>query len=214
MLQKTIFASLFIIVLFLSSTAFAGDRGLYLGAQLGAVFAQKSDAGLVSNMDFDAGICGAVSFGYDHGLRYAYARTELEYAFRKTDVSDGDLASLKVTGGEVQTQSLLLNVFYPFTIGYPVTPYIMGGLGAALVDISDVTVSNTVFIDNDQVALAYQVGAGIDLPINDRFTVEFTYRYFGTAVKEFENNALDDTQKKFDFYYQTHNTLLGLRYKF
>ena len=214
MLQKTIPACLFIILFSLSSTLFAADRGLYLGAQLGAVFAEKNDAGLITDMDFDTGSAGAVSVGYDYGWRYGHARTELEYAYRETDVSGGNLSGLKVTAGEVLSQSLLFNMFYPFETESRVTPYMMGGLGVALVDIRNVTVSDTAFIDNDQTAFAYQVGGGIDLAINDHLTVDFAYRYFGTADKEFENNALVGAQKKFEFRYQAHNALLGLRYKF
>ena len=214
MLQKTITACLFIILLSLSSTVYAADRGLYLGAQFGAVFAEKDDVGLITDMDFEKGSVIAVAIGYDYGWRYGHARMELEYAYRQSDVTDGNVSDSKVTDGEVQSQSLLLNMFYPFETGILVTPYIMGGLGAALVDIRDVIVSSTVFIDNYQTAFAYQTGAGIDLAVNDHLTVDLAYRYFGTADKEFENNAQVGAQKKFDFRYRAHNALLGLRYKF
>ena len=53
MLQKTITACLFIILLSVPSTVFAADSNVYLGAQLGAAFARETDAGLVTDMEFD-----------------------------------------------------------------------------------------------------------------------------------------------------------------
>jgi opacity protein-like surface antigen len=119
-----------------------------------------------------------------------------------------------VTDGEVSALSLLLNLFYPFETGHRLTPYIMGGLGAAALDVDNVTVNGTRFIDDSEIVFAYQVGTGIELAINRNLSLDLAYRYFGTADKEFENDTLDAATKHFDFRYETHNAMLGLRYKF
>ena len=214
MLRKTIPVILFFILFSTSSVFAANEHRPYIEAQIGAVFAEENDAGPVSDMDFDTGIASAVAIGLDHGWRYAHARSELEFAYHQSDVDGGSLSGLKVTDGEVEALSLLLNLFYTIETGYSITPYIMGGLGVAFLDIDNVTIAGTSFIEDSEFALAYQTGVGLDLPLTDSLSLDLSYRYFGTADKEFENNTVSSSTKYFDFRYETHNALQGLRYKF
>lgn len=205
---------LFFVLLTVTSALSAEDHGAYIGAQFGAVFAAENDAGLITDMDFKTGVGGAVAYGYDAGWRYGHSRAELELGYRGSDADSGKLLNLNVTDGEVSALSLLLNLFYPFETGHRLTPYIMGGLGAAALDVDNVTVNGTRFIDDSEIVFAYQVGTGIELAINRNLSLDLAYRYFGTADKEFENDTLDAATKHFDFRYETHNAMLGLRYKF
>lgn len=205
---------LLFVLLTVTSALSAEDHGQYIGAQLGAVFAEENDAGLITDIDFKTGVGGAVSYGYDAGWRYGHSRAELELGYRISEADSGKLQTLNVTDGEVSALSLMLNLFYPFETGHQLTPYIMGGLGAASLDVDNVTVNGTRFIDDSEIVFAYQVGTGIELAINRSLSLDLAYRYFGTADKEFENDTLDAATKHFDFRYETHNALLGLRYKF
>lgn len=210
MLLKTIPVILFFILFSTASALAADGHRPYIGAQLGAVFADDNDAGLVSDMDFETGFGGAITAGYDHGWRYAHARSELELSYRQSDVDGGNPVILEATDGKITALSLMLNLFYSIETGNIVTPYFMGGLGAASLDLDNVDIGSITVIDDSEVAFAYQVGAGLDLAVTDNWTLDLAYRYFGTADKEFERVSLT----KFDYRYESHNTFLGLRYKF
>lgn len=186
----------------------------YIGVQFGFNLAEKNDAGLISDMDFDTGIGGAISIGLDHGWRYANARSELELAYRQADIDGGSFDGLEVTDGQATAISLLLNLYYSIPTDSILTPYFMGGLGVASLELENIVIGDTTFIDDSQAALAYQAGAGVDVMLTENWTLDLAYRYFGTADKEFENNAVNEAFKAFDYRYESHNALLGLRYTF
>jgi opacity protein-like surface antigen len=110
--------------------------------------------------------------------------------------------------------SLLLNLYYSIPTESIVTPYFMAGLGVASLELGDVEIGDTTFIDDSQAAFAYQAGAGVDMMLTDEWTLDLAYRYFGTADKEFANNAVDEAFKAFDYRFESHNAFLGLRYTF
>jgi opacity protein-like surface antigen len=207
-----------VVLLFCVASAlpsFAGDgHRPYIGAQFGVNAGEKNDAGLVSDMEFDTGIGGAISIGFDHGWRYAHARSELEFAYRQADIDGGNLDGLDITDGQATAMSVLFNLYYSVETESIFTPYLMGGLGVASLELDNVEIGDTAFIDDSQAAFAYQAGTGVDVMLTDNWTLDLAYRYFGTADKEFENNAVDQAFKAFDYRYESHNAFLGLRYTF
>lgn len=189
----------------------AADGAPYVGIHGLASSAEDGEAGILSDIEYDTGFGAGVTLGYEYGPRYSRSRTELEVSYRTSEIDDLELFSQDVAGdGEVNALSVLGNAIYVFNNSTPVKPYLLGGVGAAWVEIDEAKIGNVVAIDDDQVGFAFQAGAGLDVWISEHFCIDVGYRYFRTDSDDMEN----EVGEKFDFDYETHNASLGLRYTF
>jgi opacity protein-like surface antigen len=126
--------------------------------------------------------------------KHAHLKTHYQYQF-STTTGEGSTITTRVTSGHsgevpanlrMRAWSLMANAWYDFDLGLPVTPYVGGGIGLALVKISGQlghfagdgsTVVGTLFEKNDNV-FAWQLGAGVSMPITDTVKAFVDYRYF------------------------------------
>lgn len=116
--------------------------------------------------------------------------------------------------------SLMANAWYDFDLGLPITPYVGGGLGMAMVKVSgdlghfegsDVVLGR-LYERNDTV-FAWQVGAGASLPISDSMKLFADYRYFSA------NDAHLILEPGFkggnvDADFNSHSLMVGVRFNF
>jgi opacity protein-like surface antigen len=116
--------------------------------------------------------------------------------------------------------SLMANAWYDFDLGLPVTPYVGGGLGMAMVKVSgdlghfegDDVVLGRLFERNDTV-FAWQLGAGVSMPISDSAKLFADYRYFSA------NDAHLILEPGFkggnvDADFNSHSLMVGVRFNF
>jgi opacity protein-like surface antigen len=83
--------------------------------------------------------------------------------------------------GSFGTLYLLGNLWYDFDTGTSITPYIGGGIGAAVI-MPNVTMDGTpVGYNTNAVALAGQLGAGVKFAIADNVSLDLSYRARGVA---------------------------------
>ena len=136
-----------------------------------------------------------VSFnsGFNAGFRGGYMwgpwRFEEEYSYRSNGVSN--FAGLSGVSGNTHSNSIMTNVIYDFTFGWPITPHIGAGVGAVSLNRGvsgngnlNIPRLNEVAVNPDfngnQWVFGYQAIAGIRYMINPALALDVDYRYFST----------------------------------
>jgi outer membrane protein OmpA-like peptidoglycan-associated protein len=122
------------------TTPFRVDSGLGLAGANGPFF---------SNFNGSARYNSGFNAGGRLGLQYGPWRVEEEYSYRRNGLSSFggffNPGGTNAFSGERVTHSIMTNVIYDFTIGWPVTPHIGFGIGA--VDNVDSISLNTVTLN-------------------------------------------------------------------
>lgn len=108
--------------------------------------------------------------------------------------------------------SLLANAWYDFDLGLPITPYVGGGLGMAMVKISGDLDGARLYEKNDTV-FAWQVGAGASLPISDTMKLFADYRYFSASDAHLKLEP-GYHGGNIDADFNSHTVMLGVRFNF
>lgn len=126
--------------------------------------------------------------------------------------------------------SLMANAWYDFDLGLPITPYVGGGIGMAMVKISGTlgrtnlaftsegdpaprTLSIEHLYEKNDTAFAWQLGVGASMPITDTVKAFVDYRYFAVndahlkLAPHFYGGSIDA-----DF--NAHTVMAGLRFNF
>ena len=167
--------------------------------------------------------------GYNVGARGGYQwgpwRFEEEYSHRYNSLSNNQTFtilgpfgnSVTTNGGRTQGQAksnaLMTNVLYDFTLGWPITPHIGGGVGAVQVNdslsINSFTLHNPIgapispatplsvapqtfggtLLSGSKWRLGYQGIAGIRYDFSPAVSFDLDYRYLGTPSKTIPNNS-------------------------
>ena len=159
---------------------------------------------------------GALKYGMNNGITALGAigmrencyRFEGELGYQKNGV-DNVYSSYGTSNfrGNIEVWSVLANGYYDIYTGGGIKPYLTAGVGAARVQFEDVAFQNTPnghgWSEHDSV-FAYQLGAGIAIPITSGVKLDARYRYFSTA--EFTLN--DGYQSRL----ASNSVLVGLRF--
>jgi opacity protein-like surface antigen len=196
------------------------DMGPYFSVFIGAAMPVDQDVAgfdLDDEVEFDPGINIGGTLGYDYG----YLRLEGEISYKEaeikrvTDRISGD--SYRDIDGSVGVAAFLGNAFVDFHTQGPVTPYIGGGVGFAAVYQDDIDGTSTadglrtrLYWSDDDLVFAYQAGAGVEIAISPMFSLDLSYRYFGTSNATFNEDTDIDNEMEF----ASHNVAAGLRIKF
>lgn len=184
-------------------------QGLYLSGAIGAHTtddASISGGSINVENDTDAGVAGLVGLGAQLGA--TQWRVELEGGYRDSDV---DAISGASGNGDVDALSLMGNVFYDINLNQKLEFYLGGGLGLADVDYSSVSpVGSTTISDND-LGLAWQLGAGAALDLNDRLKLTLDYRFLNIENIDFPTSP---SVANVDAEYRDHGIFVGLRFSF
>lgn len=154
------------------------------------------------------------SAGYNIGVRGGYRlgpwRFEEEYSYRRNDVAEYDESTNGVSGNR-HTHSILTNVLYDLTTGWPITPHIGVGIGAMNVfDGLRVPGSGQVFNDSNW-QFGYQAIAGLRYDINPLLALDLDYRYLATTESTF---TIPNTALHYRSGANTNNFVASLTYRF
>ncbi len=115
------------------------------------------------------------------GSRFDNVRLEAELGYQTKDL---DLAGVT---GNWKILSVLANGYYDFyTEG--IQPYVTAGIGAGRVTLSDFITEGQQFKWDGATKLAYQLGAGVAIPLNKNISLDARYRYF--ALSDVTNGNL------------------------
>ncbi|HIJ81580.1 MAG TPA: porin family protein [Desulfuromonadales bacterium] len=172
---------------------------------------------------FDPGLYMGGTAGYDFG----FLRMEGEVSYRKsemqsiTDTANG--SRFRNSDGNLEMTAFMANAFINLANNSPVIPYLGGGVGFAVLHLSDTygtsarSGSNSgsfsrsrLYDDGDDTVFAYQFGGGIEIAINRRYSLDFGYRFFKTDPATFNRNTDWVNSLRFE----SHNALAGFKAKF
>jgi opacity protein-like surface antigen len=189
----------------LSNTYARGSLGLHM------INETSSEGGnSVYDAEFDPGfmISGALGTKLDNGFRvegeFFYSNASLKQVSGTIDSTTYN--SENVTG-DLTTFAFMGNVAYDIPNSSRLTPYFMGGLGLAALNLNDFQVSNTSVADDMDWVFAMQLGAGVTFDLDNRTKIEVGYRYFETQDPEFS----DKTGTPFESVFSSHTFLVGAR---
>src|SRR5215831_16432950 len=186
---------------------------LYIGGEAGWT-------GLVGETDKIAGVTSVTArfnAGFNAGLRAGYEwgpwRFEEEYTYRRNGARDlvGSNFTLSGVSGNRHTNSIMTNVLYDFTVGFPITPHFGFGIGAVEVfDGLKVPGIGQLF-NNSTWQFGYQGIAGIRYNLDPTLTLDLDYRYLATTQPTF---AIPNTSLRYRSSYHTNNFVASLVYRF
>ena len=209
------------------SLASPPQRGGYMSIFLGASAPQDTGVTIgefnpVTTKDtraqFDPGMNVGGTAGYNFGL----FRLEGEMSYKNgeiTSVAERNLGTRYVNvDGHLGAFAMMMNGFFDLHNESPVTPYLGGGMGFAALNLSrtrgvdaNLGVRNDhIFRSDEDTVFAYQAGAGMEVALNRRLSLDLGYRYFGTSKASFRNDWPNSTDLKLE----SHNAAVGLRIKF
>ena len=202
------------------SSAAAGRPGPYFSAFLGASFASDTT---VSGFDgstpysdqvtFDPGVYVGGTGGYDFG--FLRLEGELSYRNAKLDTVTENGAPFRNVDGDLGVFATMFNVFLDLHNPSRVTPYLGGGIGFANLHLNDTTGRSTsgnfirLYDDSNDTVFAYQVGAGMDVAINSRYSLDIGYRYFITEKAKLDGDFITSNLR-----FESHNAMVGFKVKF
>ena len=201
--------------------------GGYMSVFLGAS-AQKDTTATISEFNpvttknaqvqLDPGINIGGTAGYDFG----FLRLEGEVSYKQEEISSVSEQTFGTryvnVDGHLGAFAMMVNGFFDLHNESPITPYLGGGIGFASMNLSDTrgidastgAINNHIFrSDNDNV-FAYQAGAGMEVALTQRFSIDLGYRYFCTSRASFRKDWPNSTDLKLE----SHNAAVGLRLKF
>jgi opacity protein-like surface antigen len=164
-------------------------------------------------VEYDPGINIGGTAGFDFGL----IRLEGELSYKHGEIATiSDRAGsyrYRNVDGTLGALAMMFNAFLDLHNSSPVTPYVGGGIGFAAMHLSDTFVQGDplpIYQEDDDSVFAYQAGAGLDIALNQRFSLDLGYRYFATSKARFGTNRDIATELTF----QSHNAAVGFRVKF
>ncbi len=144
-----------------------------------------------------------VNDGFNVGARAGYEwgpwRFEEEFSFRQNGITHISAGGLSTTAnGNVNEYALMTNAIYDFTLGWPITPHIGGGVGAVNVDVGmsvppfaipGFSFPGGTVVSGNTWEFGYQAIAGVRYNINPALAFDIDYRYLGTAGATIHSKA-------------------------
>jgi outer membrane autotransporter protein len=172
---------------------------------------------------------GGLAVGYDFNAKFGLpVRAEVEYAVRSQSRVSGraaDSAALGILIGDyfdvtrkLSVTTLFANVFYDFKTGTAFTPYVGGGLGAALIHVKDSVREGYYGYagsgSKDVSNFAWNLAAGVNYSFDANWSLDLGYRYcnFGQVRGAIFSDGAARHQVR--SYATSHEVLLGARYTF
>ena len=204
------------------SSAATGRPGPYFSAFLGTSFARDANVSGFDSFDntsfndkvtFDPGIYLGGTGGYDFG----FLRLEGELSYRNSQldkITNSSGFRFRSVDGDLGAFASMFNVFFDLHNASNVTPYLGGGIGFATLHISDTTgIDNAgrvqLYDASSDTVFASQVGAGVDIALNSRYSLDVGYRYFITEKANLEGDFISSNLRL-----ESHNAMVGFKFKF
>ncbi|MEO0619423.1 MAG: outer membrane beta-barrel protein [Pseudomonadota bacterium] len=143
----------------------------------------------------------AVSWGLGGGCaRSNGLRWDILYTFHGDNLWDGIPAPPDPIFADIETHSLMANIYYDFDMGRRFKPYVGAGIGVAYHDmgaldcapaIPGVCTPGNFQRGGENVALAWSLMAGTAFEVSDRITLDAGYRYIDMG--DVESGRVDIT---------------------
>jgi opacity protein-like surface antigen len=195
----------------------AEHSGPFVGAFIGenALMNAKSSDDLGDfALTFKPALLWSAVLGWDFepGNRVGEGRVELEYTRRSNPLDKVKFAEGSVKGGgDMTAESLLVNfIGVAHDKQRQWSPYVGIGLGAVRIKASGLRVSGQPLSNDSTVVFAYQLGAGIDIALNNYLNLDLGYRFLSSIKPKFtEADGHEFTMENIN-----HSAVFGLRVGF
>lgn len=198
--------------------------GGYVTGFLGASALQDTDVTSVDNFDgtvfndrveFDPNIYVGGAGGYDFGMFRLEGEVSYKHGEVKAITNEDTGFRFRGVEGSLGALAVMANAFFDLHNNTPVTPYWGGGIGFAVLNLSDTLGNDDVgrvllLPEDDATVFAYQAGGGLEIAISPQLSLDLGYRYFGTTRATFDSDVFTTTKLK----YESHNGMVGFRVKF
>lgn len=209
----------------ISMPASANDGSAYVGVDAGVLLpkgvslkvAATEDAARITT---NAGWDGDVLIGYDFGQFRLEAEGSLKtsstqqlLAGKAPDVDpvspgNQDMASVS---GDLKTKSFMLNALYDAGKDGGIGLYAGGGVGFGSATYeSKIFGVPTPLLDDKAKGFAWQLVAGVSIPVTDNIEIGAKYRYFNLNGLDFDSPIAGEISSDF----QSHSLLTSLRINF
>ncbi|UFS72636.1 outer membrane beta-barrel protein [Geomonas sp. RF6] len=165
-------------------------------------------------IEFDPSLQGGMTAGFDFGMGRLEGELSYKHAEMTTITGPGNIR-YDDADGRAGAFSVLFNGFIDVHNNSPVTPYFGGGIGFAVVHISDTYVTqpagyqDILYFSDDDTVFAYQIGAGVGIFLTPLVSLDVGYRYFGTSKAHFEESPV-----RAELEMESHNVSVGVRFTF
>ena len=178
-----------------------------------------SNASFSDRVKLDPGINIGGTGGYDFGLLRLEGELSYKYSTIKSITDQTTNTPFKNPKGNLGVLAFMFNGFVDLHNESRITPYVGGGVGFATLNLSDTYGSESTGSTAKRVRLygagndtvfAYQAGAGLDIALNRRLSLDIGYRYFNCSSADFTADQVIYTSMKF----VSHTTAIGLRIKY
>lgn len=186
---------------------------LYAKGNLGLVMVRESSS-LGGNNDYDAEfspgfqLSGAIGGKLDNGLRIEgellYENTALKQI---SGMAAGKSYNTENVSGDINFMAFMGNILYDIPMNSKLTPYVMGGVGFAGIQLDHFRPTNTVVANDLDYVFASQFGAGVTFDLDSRTKIELGYRFLETQNPEFS----DTYSTPFKSTFASHKFIIGTR---
>lgn len=166
-------------------------------------------------VEFEPGINVGGTGGYDFGL----LRLEGELSYKNSEIASITDQSanfrFRDPDGNLGVAAFMANAFFDMHNSSKVTPYLGGGIGFATLSLSDTYATDAagrlrLYDEGDDTVFAYQAGAGAEIALHSRYSLDVGYRYFATETASINRNSDRWSSLKFE----SHNVIVGFRVTF
>lgn len=174
-MKKTVLLILF--ALLVAGVSSKANAGVFFGIRGGAERLEIDGVG-TSASNADDSVNDYV-FGGFLGYHYSFFRMEAEYTYHNKRGFEG--------GVDVESQTIMGNLYFSPPMKSVVKPYLMGGVGAALhsTEIGTNDASNT--------DLAWHIGLGLELEFTENVFLEAGARYVNMGEAELDADKFEMT---------------------
>lgn len=184
--------------------------------------ADRIGSGLSGRIESEPGFSVGAAVGTTALELYGAAlRAEIAVNYRNNKVDRmGVTGQNNDASGDLDLFTAMVNAFVDYDLGLYVVPYVGVGVGYGRVDVNVENRGSTFRINDQASVFAWNVMIGGVLPLSDVVDVTTGYRYVATTDPRLDSRITSTgttptvTGQRFDFEYDAHEVVMGLRVNF
>jgi opacity protein-like surface antigen len=215
--QSTKKSTFFVLLLCLTSSAWAAEEGWYIGANFGAML--SDDVSTVSTgtaapgewkVSPETGFSAGLQGGYRFGNNW---RADFGWTYGSTDSQTRDITTSSVFGGDYASSLLNFGASYEWESLGAWRPFVSAGaIWSQEVDLDLESPTGNYSFSGDG-EFGYYLGAGVLYTLTQSWGLNLEWRWISLSGLELEGE--DQTSGKVNsIYYEGSNFRIGIEYRF